>query len=427
MTLNTDTKDFLKAATCAPDNGLAPRIPDGSGERTFTQKFSRMTSFNCPAGMTTIIVCTPTVPASCYFASYVSVNGSMPFTAMPTPGDTTGPVLDSSGQQYLETKTEFPEWFSAATPNGINNTNSVTAGRVVSLSAELECTTNAFHQYGTVQAYKTPMQFTPMPSIASGGIISENTYKISGAASLIDDSVTTGAYMGKVKDGAYSVSMNRNGGSGDFEFTALLDNTFASETVVATTAASATGSQRIPFKGAPILWDNHFDVIVFKVIVPRPAPDSPGNGSQDFILKNWISVELATSYGSFLNGIAQPSPARDPRAFKLYGAIQQNLPPAVPSKDNPDFWKTVLGLIKPISGIASMLPGPVGNVARGVHAVSAVLDPEPIAGSASTRAKYKTDTHSFEVKRRGQKKKNNKQKRPARNRNQKPAQLRLMN
>lgn len=413
MTLHNDTKDFLKAATCAPDNGLAPRIPDGSGERTFTQKFSKMTPITCPAGMTTLVVCTPTIPAACYVASYVPVNSSMPFTPMPTAGDTTGPVLDSSGQQYVETKTEFPEWFSSATPNGINNTRIVTAGRVVSLSAELECTTNAFHQYGTVQAYKTPMQFTPMPAIANGGIIAENTYKISGAASLISDSATTGAYMGKVKDGAYSVSMNRNGGSGNFEFTQLLDNTFASETVVATTEATATGSQRIPFKGAPILWDNHFDVIVFKVTVPKSDPSDPGSGNQDFILKNWISVELATSQGSVLNGIAQPSPARDPRAFKLYGAIQQNLPAAVPSKDNPDFWRTVLGLIKPLSGIASLIPGPVGNVAKGVHAVTAVLDPEPISGPASSRVKYKTNTHTFQVKRRGQKKKNN-QKRPTR-------------
>ena len=399
MTLTNDSKDFLKAATCAPDNGLAPRIPDGSGERTFTQKFSRMSTITCPAGQTTLIVCTPTIPASCYVVSYVPTNNQMPFTN-PAPGVSVGPTLNSIGQEYVETKTEFPEWFDQATPNGINNTSSVAAGRIVSLSAELECTTNAFHQYGTVQAYRSPLQFTPMPNVASGGVIAENVYKISGAGCLINDSVTTGAYMGKVKDGAYSVSMNRNGGAGNFEFTELLDNTFSAESIQATTAATPTASQYIPFKGAPILWDNHFDTIVFKVIVPSADPSATGTGDQDFILKNWVSVEMATVYGSFLNGIAQPSPARDPRAFKLYGAIQQNLPAAVPSKDNPDFWRTVLGLIKPLSGMASLIPGPIGTVARGVHAVSSVLEPEPITGPATSRVKLKTKTHSLQLKRR---------------------------
>lgn len=403
--LTKTSQDFLKAATCAPDNGLAPRIPDGSGERTFTQKFARFGSITCPAGKTTLIVCPPSFPQSYYTVSYTASAGGLPFTG--TAPNLYAPQLESIGSEYVETKTEFPEWFDAISPSGVSNTSQVTSGRVVSLSAELECTTNAYNQYGTVSAFRTPLQFTESPGLTSGATMQANIFTITGAGSIISDSASTGAYMGAVKDGAYSVSMNRNGGSGDFEFTPLLDNTHFDEAIHAPVKATAGGRDTIPFKGAPILWDNHYDSIVFKVIVPAGT-------DQSFILKNWLSVEMCTSYGSFLHGIAQPSPPRDPRAFKLYGAIQQNLPTAVPSKDNPGFWSTVLGLIKPISGIASMIPGPIGAVAKGVHAVSSVLSPEISGGASSQKAKFKTASHSFVVKRRGKKKKKRRAKAPAR-------------
>jgi len=356
-----------------------------------------MTSIDCPAGQTTLIVCPPTIPQAFYKVSYVATDGGMPLGAL---APDFYPQLESVGSEYIETKTEFPQWFSAPGPTGINNTDQVVAGRVVALAAELQCTTNAFNQYGTVQCFKTPLEFTPIPQITGGGVITPNVYSITGGGSLIADAVSTGAYMSTVKDGAYSVSMNRNGGSGDFEFTQFLDNTWSAERIEAPIAALTTGVGRttLPFKGAPILWDNHYNAVVFKVIVP-PGTD------QSFILKNWISVEMQTVYGSFLHGIAQPSPPKDPQAFKLYGEIQNNLPAAVPSKDNPDFWKTVLGLVKPLSGMASMIPGPIGAVAKGVHAVSTVLSPVIEGAASSNKAKYKTSTHSVSIKRRGQKKK----------------------
>jgi hypothetical protein len=372
MSLPTHSQDFLKAATCAPDNGIVPRIPDGSGEHTFTQKFSRQTAISCAANQVVCIVCTPTLPMACYSNSYPSTGVGMPLTTGFYPLMETSPSLPTGGGTYNETKTEFPEWVSVASPLGVNNTTNVSSARLVSLSAELQCTTNAFNQYGTIQCFKTPLQLVSTPTVATGGTLSTLTYKITGTSALIPDTVSTGAYMAPVKDGAYVVSMNRNGGAGNFEFVQLIDNSYSSTTLYSTvgnTPGTPAVAQQLGFKGTPIIWDNHFDTIVFKIV-------NPSTTTQTFILKNWVSVEMATTYGSFLHGIAQAPPPRDTRAFKLYGAIQQNLPEAVPSRENPDFWKDVLSLAKSVSGVASMIPGPIGAIASGIHSVTGILSPE---------------------------------------------------
>lgn len=404
MPLSTTTKDFIKAATCAPDNSLAPRIPDGSGAKSFTQKFSRLTSVSVPAGKTLMIVCTPTLPLACYTVEYDTATGFIP---------TAGyfPTLQSVGQTYNETKTEFPEWESTISPIGVSNTKNIDAGRLVSLSAELQCTTNAFNQYGTVSCFKTPLALTVAPQILSGGAMGPNVLQVTGTNSLPSDNVSTGGYLAPVKDGAYAVSMNRNGGSGDFEYTEILDNVFYSESMNSTVTALAGSSDEMVFKGIPLLWDNHYDSIVFKISVP-----AGNNPAQTFILKNWVTVEMRTVYGSFMYGIAQDAPPRDPHAFRLYGAIEQNLPTAVPSKDNPDFWKTVLGIIKPLSGVASLIPGPIGTVARGVHAVSSVLSPD----APETKTKFQTGGYQVQLKNKNKGRRNRRNKRPQNQRYQPP-------
>lgn len=363
MPLNNISQDFIKAATCAPDNNLNSRIPDGSSSHTFTQKFSRQTTVECKAGYTTLFVCTPTLPYPVYYTSYIASGGGNPVTA----GFYAG--LNGFGSEYVETKTEFPQYFAGGGPAGVDNTTQIAAGRVSALSAEMACVNNTYNRYGTIQVFKTPIQMVSAPEFTVGGVITPSTLSFTGLLSTISDAVTSGAYMAPVGDGAYAVSMSRNGGSGDFEFTPLLDNAYYQDGM-----PSKVGQFEMLVKGVPVLFDNHFDSIVFKVIVPANTI------SQSFILKNWVSVEWETIYGSFLHGISQPSPPRDPNAFKLYGNIQDNLPVAVPSRDNPDFWKSVVSMVKPLSGMASLIPGPIGGIASGVHALSSVLKPASITG-----------------------------------------------
>ena len=395
MVLTHESQQFIKAAACAPDNDLTPRVPDGSGARTFTQKFAKQQVITTKPGQTRIIVCTPTLPVSCYTTVYTTSAGYLPVGGF-------YPTLDSFGQEYLETKTEFPQWGTIVGPTGLSNTASVDAARVLSLSAELECTTNSFNQYGTVQCFKSPMSLTNNPEIISGSVLGPSSLTITGAACIPPEGASSGSYLSFVKDGAYSVSMNRMGGSGDFHFTELIDNAARAETVTSNITATTGGVDQILWKGMPLFWDNNYDSIVFKIVVPDGVP-SP----QSFILKNWITVEMRTVYGSFLHGIAQPAPAKDPQAFKLYGALQSNLPVAVPSKDNPDFWNTVLSIIKPLSGMASLLPGPIGAVGKGVHAVSSVLS----ASSKKTKGKLNVGKYQLQLKNKSKPKQNTKKQR----------------
>jgi len=239
------------------------------------------------------------------------------------------------------------------------------------MSAELVSTTNSLNQYGTITTFRTPLALTMHPEVIGAGILGPATYTITGAWAIPPEAATVGSYMGFVKDGCYVVSMNRLGGTGVFPYTELLDNMADNETVVSSLLPTSGGVDQLPWKGAPIFWDNNYDSIVMKIAVPEGVP-----ASQTFILKNWLTVEMRTVQGSWINGFAQPAPPNDPRAFKLYGAIQTHLPVAVPAKDNPDFWNTVLSIIKPISGVASMLKGPIGTAAKGVHAISEALSPD---------------------------------------------------
>jgi len=381
MVLNYQSQQFIKAASCAPDNDLTPRVPDGSGARTFTQKFSKQGSVTIKPGETRIIVCTPTLPVACYTVAFTTTTGFVPIGGF-------YPTLDSFNQEYLETKTEFPQW-ATIVGTGLSNTQNVDAARVLSLSAELECTTNSFNQYGTVQCFKSPMALTNNPEVIGGSVLGPSSLTITGAARLPPPGASSGSYLSFVKDGAYSVSMNRMGGSGDFHFTELIDNAARAETVTSNITAVAGGVDQILWKGMPLFWDNNYDSIVFKIVVPADVPSA-----QSFILKNWITVEMRTVYGSFLHGIAQPAPPKDPQAFKLYGALQSNLPVAVPSKDNPDFWNTVLGIVKPLSGMASMVPGPIGTVGKGVHVMSSVLSSK----SKKTKGKLNLGGYQLQLK-----------------------------
>ncbi|APG76100.1 hypothetical protein 2 [Wenzhou bivalvia virus 3] len=364
MALNHDSRRFLEAATCAPDNDLQPRVPDGSGTRSVVQKFVKQDNISVKPGYTTIVVCTPTLPMAYYTVTYSNTTGFVP-----TAGNY--PPLSSIGAEYQEAHTEFPQYFNTVNnSSGVSNTASIDAARVISRSAELASTTNALNQYGTITTFKSPFALCLQPEIVGTGILGPTSYNITGARAIVYEGAAIGSTVGFVKDGAYSVSMNRLGGTGVFPYTEFIDNMADNETVPSSILSGPSSLEILPWKGAPFFWDNNFDTICFKIFVPDGVPSA-----QTFILKNWATVEMRTVQGSWLNGFAQPAPPLDARAFRLYGAIQEKLPVSVPSKDNPNFWNTVLGLVKPLSGFASMMPGPIGAVAKGVHAVSSVLSP----------------------------------------------------
>lgn len=298
----------------------------------------------------------PTVPAAYYLASYTpDQNGDMPVNTILTPID------------YVQCESLFPEYYQP-NPTTSVNTREVVAGRVVSRASELVCATNPLKQDGSLTSFKTPLQLvnSPGPGVAPG-VLQGTRLAITGAKALSADLATTGAYMQFVKEGAYSTVFNRTGGAGDFPFHPVYNNVGSGVTMEAPYETDGKVLEEYLFKSGPCFMDNNFDTMVYKIV---PGGDSP----QTFIIKSWISIEFETCYGTLLHNLASFPPARDDKAFKMYGEIEQNLPIAVPAKDNPNFWLDMLSLIKPASGLLSALPGLGGTVAKGVHAFTHVLD-----------------------------------------------------
>jgi hypothetical protein len=354
--LSSPSKNFLKHATASPDFVGNAQIPDGSGLQTFTMRFATQKILVAPAGFTTIIVATPTVPAAYYTATYApDVNGNMPASTLLVPVD------------YIQCETLFPEYYQAS-PTTCVNSRQVTSGRVVSRASELVCATNPLKQDGAIISYKTPLQLVNSPAEGkSPGVLEDTKLAMTGARSLAPDAATSGSYMQFVREGAYSTVFNRTGGAGEFPFHPIYDNVGEGVTLEAPYQTDGLTMDEYLFKSAPCFMDNNFDTMVYKILAGATE-------NQSFIIKSWISIEFSTVYGSFLHTLSTYPPARDERAFRLYGEIEQNLPVAVPAKDNPNFWETMLGIIKPVSGLLSALPGVGGTIAKGVHAFTTVFD-----------------------------------------------------
>jgi len=345
---------FLKTATAAPDFQTTDLegIPDRYTGPTITKKDYILTPVECNAGATAYFVVTPTAGVSHYTSSVTS--------------GTLFQGVAFTGQEFPDAMQLFPSIHKSGNVYG-SNTSVVNRGRVVSMAAELQCTTNALNQYGVVSVIKTPLIKEIVPNRVTNAL--HDSALISGAVAFQANTLSASAYMAPVKDGAYAVSFNREE---EFGFVDVLDNVYSDSSWPAnlTTEIALPGSaDHVLFNGASVLWDNSYDSIVFRVTVP------PGVADQSFVLKVWKTFEYQPVYNSLLYTMSHLSPDYDPGTLAIYREIGRALPTAVASKENPDFWNTVLDAVSRASSVLSLVPGPIGTVAKGVHAVSSVLTP----------------------------------------------------
>jgi hypothetical protein len=231
----------------------------------------------------------------------------------------------------------------------------------------LVCINNAFNQYGTITAFRTPMAAVPADVAPTGDNI-----HVTGADAFVELGTkgklsNANAYIQPVRSGAYCVSMR---GDDEYSFHSIRDEESRGEDHTAWVGPSAVApGNLINFKGPILFWDNSFDSIVFKIEVPVGAPVP-----QDFIVKIWKAYEYKPTFNSFPYQLAGNSAPYDPAALHLYSQMARALPVAVPSKDNPDFWKSILQTVNIGSGLLRGLPGLGGALAKGVHAVTSYLD-----------------------------------------------------
>ena len=59
--------------------------------------------------------------------------------------------------------------------------------------------------------------------------------------------------------------------------------------------------------------------------------------------------------------------------MKVYRELINSLPIAVPAADNANFWQRVLSIIRTISGVGAMIPGPYGMISSGVNTITGAL------------------------------------------------------
>jgi len=342
---------FLKIATAAPDfeNLDSEGIPDDFSGPTFVNKTFEYFTVNAPAGKVTYYLMTPTANIAYSTVSYdLDSTGNIPFSD----DSKVMPILNWKPTYFTETLSLF-----AGNQNEDNNTTEVSSGRLMASSAELVSLNNSFTQYGSVATLKTPLKRTPLEDNKLDSLL---RWHITGARSLLLPGLGTGCNLTPVRDGSYAVAMNREA---EFNFYDVVDG----ETSDSETSGLQTADRYCQFEGCAPIWDNGYDSICFRVVVPKATTD------QAFVLKVWRAWELQPVLNSFVATLAHSSPPLDPRALRLYHELARNLPVSVPVKDNPDFWTTMLDVINTTSEVFGGLPR-VGPAIRGVHGIASLVD-----------------------------------------------------
>jgi hypothetical protein len=358
-TISPAGEGFVKTATAAPDFELSELegIPDNYNGPSVVKKDYVFLTVTAAAGKATYFVVTPTAGVAYYTPQFAPVVGV--------------PLVDGNvlvGQYYPDAVDLFP---GCGTTEEVSNTEQLSKGRLMSMSAELNCVTNAFNQYGTISCWKTPLNRTTAALDQAGFNVTDNLV-ISGCKGISTVALDSQAYVSPVRNGVYSVSMNRQE---EFNFYPILD-----EVNTATeTNARFRGTESLHFAGAAPIFDNGFDSIIFRIDVP------PNTTDQSFVLKLWKVWEYQPTFNSLLYNFSHLSPDVDPGALALYREMCRHLPTAVRDKDNPDFWNTILSAVGGASSLLSKLPGPIGTAASGVHAISELVTKLKNRGSTSKR------------------------------------------
>lgn len=347
---------FVKAATAATDFQAidVEGIPDSYAGKSVTKKSYFTTTVEAKGGESTYFIITPT-PDTAYWKTSVAD------AAWVTDVWPNNQALTS--HTFPDATTIFPG--TGVTPSAstnVSNTVNVSSARCMALSAEMVCLNNAFNQFGSIASFKTPLRRTVVNEHAD---VSSNQQvrTVAGTSGLANRLINAEAEVTAVRDGAYAVSMNKEE---EFEFNDVLDNESKSSTQTCWASPTELGgyAKKVVFSGPMVCFDNGFDTIVFRIDVPS------GVANQSFLLKTWKIFEYQPTFNSLLYSLSSLSPPEDRRAIQLYRAIERELPVAVPAKDNPDFWDTVLAGVREVS---NLLPGPIGVVAKGAHAVGAAI------------------------------------------------------
>lgn len=328
---------FLKCAFAPPDFAASDvrGVPDTFQGKSLVKKHRFIGNLTFPSATDYYIFLLP-IPGYAYFT--FSVPAGTPMVS--------GTTLQGS------TYSDFANLFNASGQGSRNNADVVNRFRFVSNHIEIIPTTNAMSWTGNLQVFKIPLQFTIRPTAAA-----DNAYTITGLNGV--NASNADQYTGPFNLGAYSGAYNTGNG---FDFSSIMEGMNAIPSVVVAgdfgIVNCASG-----FTG----FDNNFDAICIKL------SGVGANANNSCIIKTWACVEYLAVVGSSVYEY-QTFSASDPMALDMYRRIIRELPVGVSFLDNEGFWTRVLSIIKRISGVAAILPGPYGAMAAGVNMTATALE-----------------------------------------------------
>lgn len=284
--------------------------------------------------------------------SFTSANDYY-FLLLPIPGvsycvATTAPGVLPTAATVWNTVyySDFTQLFGA---NQAQSADVVSAFRFVSNHFELVPTVNQMTWSGSISAWKMPIKVTIGANYATGFV---RDYTITGLQGVT--STNSNRYVGQFNDGLFSGCFSS---APEFDFMEILESVQAIPTSLDTgDFGQIQSSNSIPG------FDNGFESMVIKV--------AGVTANQTAILRTWACVEYTPAANSALYEYSTTSPPEDVTALKLYREIALGIPVGVPYRENSDFWKRVLGIIRTITGATSMIPGPYGAISGGINAIT---------------------------------------------------------
>lgn len=336
--LSSDGVAFLKCAFAPPDFQASriQGVPDSFEGQSLVKKHRLIKATTFAAKKDVYYILAP-VPGVAYFKAEVDAG-------VPIAGTTA-----FQAESYSDLQSLF-----GADVNGQQAADIVTKFRFVSNHFELVPTTNAMSWTGTVQAFKIMLT----TSIAQGQPAGDNI-SLNGLQGC--NNTNANQYTGPFNLGVYTGAYNQ---ASTFEFQSIIENTFNLPRVLDVSAGDfgqLVGSPYIPG------FDQQFETVCIKV------SGVGANTNDTAIVKTWACVEYIINPGSGLYEYTTFSP-RDEQAVAVYRKIIQELPIGVCYLDNASFWKRILEIIRSVSGGLSVLPGPYGMAASGVHTLTSAID-----------------------------------------------------
>lgn len=338
--VSADGLAFLKCAFAPPDfdQTRVQGVPDSFEGKSLVKKHRLVTPATYAAAQDVYYILAP-CPGIAYFVAVVAagtpVIAATFFTAVPY--------------------SDFTSMFGGV--GGSLAADVVTKYRFVSNHFELVPTTNQMTWSGNVQAWKMPlaMEIRNSPGLSNAN----NLYSIMGLQSC--NATNANQYTGPFNLGVYTACYSTGA---EFDFNRIIENNVS---IPETIGIAGTFGQLTNPSGCIPGLDDQFDSLVVKI------SGVGANASNTAIIKTWACVEYQVQPGTALYEYTTFSPC-DQLAISIYKKVVNELPVGVSFIDNENFWRRVLQIIKSMSAGLSVLPGPYGMAAQGVHSLSTAID-----------------------------------------------------